>query len=181
MGRQAAVLLALTDEASPRLLMIRRSLHLSSHPGEIAFPGGKRDADDADDFATALREAREEVALLSEYVSYAGVLIPQLSLTDLFVTPIVGVIPPDLPLRAHPGEVTEILYVPLVFFADARNLRADRVRWNGEERVSARFQFERYTIWGLSGRFIVQLVNCLYDAGLDIEARAQRALRGNAT
>lgn len=67
--RQAAVLLALTDEESPRLLMIRRALNLPTHPGEIAFPGGKRDEEDVDSYATALREAWEEVALPSESVS----------------------------------------------------------------------------------------------------------------
>ena len=179
--RQAAVLLALTDEESPRLLMIRRGLNLPTHPGEIAFPGGKRDEEDADIFATALREAWEEVALPSESVSFAGMLMPQVSITNLFVAPIVGVIPPGLPLRAHPGEVSEILYAPLAFFADPKNLRADRILKEGDERISARFQFQHYTIWGLSGRFIVQLVNCLYNAGLDIELRAQQALKGIRT
>ena len=174
--RQAAVLLALTDEESPRLLMIRRALNLPTHPGEIAFPGGKRDEEDSDVFATALREAWEEVALPSESVSYVGMLEPRVSLTDLHVTAIVGVIPPNLPLRAHAGEVAEILFVPLSFFADPKNLRADRILWNGEERITARFQFEHYTIWGLSGRFIVDLTNRLYNAGLDVELRAQQAL-----
>jgi len=177
--RQAAVLLALTDEPMPHLLMIRRGLNLPTHPGEIAFPGGKRDPDDVDIFATALREAWEEVALPSECVRYAGALNSQVSITNLFVTPIVGVIDRDVPLRAHPGEVSEIIYVPLAFFADPANLRADRIRYAGAERISARFHFEQYTIWGLSGRFIVQLVNCLYNAGLDIELRAQRALSGS--
>lgn len=176
--RQAAVLLALTDEERPRLLMIRRALNLPTHPGEIAFPGGKRDAEDVDIFATALREAWEEVALPSESVSYAGMLMSQVSLTNLFVTPIVGVISPDVALRAHPGEVTEILYVPLSFFTDSKNLRADRILREGDERISARFQYEHYTIWGLSARFIVQLANCLYHANLDIELRAQYALSG---
>lgn len=179
--RQAAVLLALTDEDSPRLLMIRRSLHLPTHPGEIAFPGGKRDPEDVDIYATALREAWEEVALPSESVSFAGALPSQVSISNLFVTPFVAVIPPDVTLRAHAGEVSEILYVPLAFFADSKNLRADRVRGDAGERISARFQYQHYTIWGLSGRFIVQLVNGLYDAGLDIELRAQHALMGIRT
>lgn len=174
--RQAAVLLALTDEDEPRLLMIRRALNLPTHPGEIAFPGGKRDPEDTDIYATALREAWEEVALPSGSVSFAGMLVSQLSITNLFVTPIVAVIPPDLLLRADPGEVTEILYVPLRFFAESKNLRADRIMRDGDERISARFQYEQYTIWGLSGRFIVQLVNCLYHANLDIESRADLAL-----
>lgn len=177
--RQAAILLALTDEEDPRLLMIRRGLNLSTHPGEIAFPGGKRDAEDADIFATALREAWEEVALPSESVRYAGMLMSQISLANLFVTPIVGVIPSDVSLRADPGEVSEILYVPLSFFTEPKHLRADRVMRDGDERISARFQYEHYTIWGLSGRFIVQLVNCLYNVNLDIESRAQYALNGS--
>lgn len=174
--RQAAVLLALTDEVSPHLLMIRRALNLPTHPGEIAFPGGKCDEGDSDLYATALREAWEEVALPSESVRYAGALEPRLSQTDLLVTPLVGVIPPNLPLRAHAGEVAEILYVPMAFFADPKNLRADRILWNGGARTTARFQFEHYTIWGLTGSFIVELTNRLYGSGLDIESRAQHAL-----
>ena len=178
--RRAAVLLALTDEESPRLLMIRRSLHLPTHPGEIAFPGGKHDEGDSDALATALREAWEEVALPPACVGYAGVLEEGISQTDLLVTPVVGVIPPQLTLRAHAGEVAEILYVPLAFFADPKNLRVDRIRWNGEERLTARFQYRHYTIWGLTGRFIVQLANRFCAAGLDIDARAQCALTGVA-
>ncbi|MFT3930303.1 MAG: CoA pyrophosphatase [Spongiibacteraceae bacterium] len=177
--RQAAVLLALTDEEQPRLLMIRRALNLPTHPGEIAFPGGKRDPEDVDIYATALREAWEEVALPSESVSFAGMLMSQLSITNLFVTPIVAVIPPDVPLRADPGEVTEILYVPLHFFAEPKHLRTDRIMREGDERISARFQYEHYTIWGLSGRFIVQLMNCVYSTNLDIELRAEQVLNGS--
>lgn len=174
--RQAAVLLALTDEESPRLLLIRRALNLPTHPGEIAFPGGKSDEGDSDVYATALREAWEEVALPSASVSYAGRLTPRVSLADLLVTPIVGVIPPNVPLRAHAGEVAEILYVPMAFFAEPKNLRVDRILWNGAARMTARFQFEHYTIWGLTGRFIVELTNRLYNTGLDIEARAHRSI-----
>ena len=178
-GRQAAVLLALTDEENPRLLLIRRSLQLTLHPGEIALPGGKCDRQDVDLRATALREAWEEVALPSESVRYAGVLAPRVSMSALSVTPIVGVIPPDLELRAHAGEVADILYAPLAYFADRTHLRADRILRNGAARCTARFQFAHYTIWGITASFIVELVNRLYAADLNIELRAQRALLGD--
>lgn len=168
------MLLALTDESQPRLLLIRRSLQLSTHPGEIALPGGKFDAEDVDLCATALREAWEEVALRSEDVSYAGMLAPLVSMADLLVTPIVGVIPAQLSLRAHAGEVAEILYAPLAYFAEPKNLRADRILRNGRSWFTARFQFEHYTIWGITASFIVELVNKFYGTDLNIEVRAQR-------
>lgn len=167
---QAAVALALTDEASPRLLLIRRSLQLALHPGEIAFPGGKLEQGDADLRAAAAREAWEEVALPAAQFDCCGSLKPRISMSGLAVSAFVGVIPAGLPLLAEAGEVEEILYVPLGFFADPANLRVDRVWRRGTLRQTARFQYESYTIWGMTGGFIVELVNRLYGAGLVVEA-----------
>lgn len=170
--------MAITDEIDPKLLLIRRSLHLPTHPGEIALPGGKRDPGDADLCATALREAWEEVTLEPTDFRYAGTLLQRTSMTGLAVAPIIGTIAPGLALHGYAGEVAEILYAPLAFFADPAHLRADRVRRSGVERIAPRYQYRHYTIWGLTAGFIVQVVNLLYGAGLDYEARAQSILRG---
>src|SRR5690554_2112100 len=95
---QAAVLLPIVDRPEPTLLFTRRAAHLSTHGGQVAFPGGKRDKSDADLLATALRESHEEIALPPERVELFGQLSDVISLHGLQVTPYVGRIPPDLPL-----------------------------------------------------------------------------------
>jgi 8-oxo-dGTP pyrophosphatase MutT (NUDIX family) len=175
---QAAVLMAITDEDEPHLILIRRTLHLPTHPGEIALPGGKVDPGDTDLRSTALREAWEEVALPPDVFRYAGHLPPRGSANGLSVMAIVGLVPPRLQLRAHAGEVDEILSVPLSFFADDENLRGDRLINNGDEHVAARFQYEHHTIWGMTAGFIVELVNRFYQIKLRAAARSPRILAG---
>ncbi len=172
----AAVLMALTDESDPHLLLIRRSLHLSAHPGEIALPGGKADADDIDLRDTALREAWEEIGLPRDCFGYGGHLAPRVSMLGLAVTAIAGVVSVDVPLQMQAVEVEEIIHAPLAFFAERKNLRADRVIRNGEVRIAARYQYRHYTIWGITAGFIVDLVNKLYDARLDVDARLRNIL-----
>lgn len=172
----AAVLMALTDESDPHLLLIRRSLHLSAHPGEIALPGGKADADDIDLRDTALREAWEEIRLPRDCFGYGGHLAPRVSMLGLAVTAIAGVVSVDVPLQMQAVEVEEIIHAPLAFFAERKNLRADRVIRNGEVRIAARYQYRHYTIWGITAGFIVDLVNKLYDARLDVDARLRNIL-----
>lgn len=176
--REAAVLMALTDTAEPDLILIRRTLHLPTHPGEIALPGGKAEPDDADLCATALREAWEEIALDPGCFRYAGHLAPRFSVNGLVVTPIVGIVPARLSLRPHPGEVDEVLCVPLAFFADVRNLRGDRLLHNGGEHAVARFQYRHHTVWGMTAGFIVELVNRFYRIELRAAARSPRILAG---
>lgn len=178
MHAPAAVLMALTDEDEPRLLLIRRSLHLSAHPGEIALPGGKAEPGDPDLCATALREAWEEVGLQPGQFQHAGELASRTSMMGLAVTAIVGTIAATPRLTLQADEVAEAFFAPLAFFADARNLRADRFTRGSETRIAARYRYQDYTIWGMTAGFIVDLVNRYYDAGLDVEGRLQSVLTG---
>jgi 8-oxo-dGTP pyrophosphatase MutT (NUDIX family) len=172
---QAAVLMALSDAPEPELILTRRSLQLPTHPGEIALPGGKVEPADADLLATALRESWEEVALPGESFRFCGNLTPRISMTGLSVTAVVGLVADGLLLQADAREVDEIIRVPLAFFAAADNLRTDRVMRQGNYRLAARYQYRHYTIWGITAGFIVELVNRLYAADLDVAARADRA------
>lgn len=182
---QAAVMIALTREPEPQVLLIRRSLNLVLHPGEIAFPGGKAEASDGDMLATACREAWEEIGLPPDFFEFCGSLAPRITLTGLDVVAMVGVVPPGLALRADPGEVDAIIPVPLAHFAQPGQLRVDRVWRQGGSRAIARFHFQRPgramdMVWGMTGSFIVELVNRFYDAGLepDILAPHSGADRG---
>jgi len=171
---QAAVLMALSDTPEPELLLIRRGLQLPTHPGEIALPGGKVEPADSDLLATALRESWEEVALPAAQFRCCGNLTPRTSMTGLAVTAVVGLVPQDVSLRADAREVDELIRVPLAFFADPNNLRTDRVMRNGTYRIAARYQYLNYTIWGITAGFIVELVNRLYGADLDVAERAKQ-------
>lgn len=163
----AAVLLALTDEPDPRLWMIRRSYHLLLHAGQMAFPGGKGEAADADLWGTALREAEEEVAMPVAQVVPCGALTVRRTLTGYNVAPFVGVVPPGLSLAADPGEVSALVSFPLSEFLDARNLSVDRVWRSGASRVLPRYQIGSFMVWGMTASFIVELVNRLHNAGFD--------------
>ncbi len=164
--RGAAVMLALTDEREPQLLMIRRSLALVLNPGEVAFPGGKSEAGDPDLYTTALREAEEEVALPPQRFDFCGSLPPRVTLAGIDVIGIVGVIPPGLPLVPNPGEVSGLIRQPLARFAERRVLRVDQLWSKGEVRQLARYELDDCMVWGMTASLIVELVNRLYDAGL---------------
>jgi 8-oxo-dGTP pyrophosphatase MutT (NUDIX family) len=168
-GRQAGVLVALTDEAQPRVLLGRRALHLPLHPGEVAFPGGKRELGDRGPWDTALREAEEEVNCLPDRVRPLGELAPLLTRSGFTIHPCVAVIPANLPLRADPGEVAELLLLPLQHFTDAsawhvRNM-PDPV--DGRPLRVPHFHLDRDTVWGTTARVLLLLVNLGLQAGLD--------------
>lgn len=176
--REAAVLLALTEEEQPQLLLIRRSLQLALHPGEIAFPGGKREPEDVDLRAAALREAWEEVALPAAAFRYCGSLARRVSMSGLSVAAFVGTIPPTLPLVPDRHEVETLIRVPLLHFAEPARLRVDQVWRDGTQRLAARFQYLDHTVWGMTAGFIVELVNRFYAAGLDVRRHAQSTRGG---
>lgn len=95
--RQAAVLIPVVRRPQPGLLLTQRAIHLRKHAGQVAFPGGAVDSTDASLIAAALREAQEEVAIPPQAVEVIGVLPPVDSVTGFQVTPVVGIIPPNLP------------------------------------------------------------------------------------
>lgn len=168
-GRQAGVLVALTDEAQPRVLLGRRALHLPLHPGEVAFPGGKREPDDRGPWDTALREALEEVNCLPERVRPLGELAQLVTRSGFTIHPCVAVIPADLPLRPDPGEVAELLLLPLEQFTDASGWHVRAMPdpgGSGLMRVP-HFHLHHDTVWGTTARVLLLLVNLGLQAQLD--------------
>src|SRR3546814_21082401 len=104
----AAVLVPVTDRAEPGVILTQRTKTLSRHPGQIAFPGGRVDPGDADVTAAALREAEEEIGLPPARVTVIGAADRYRTITGFEVTPIVGVVPPDLVLTPHEAGVAEV-------------------------------------------------------------------------
>ncbi len=160
-GTAAAVLIAITDRASPGLILTQRSDNLRRHAGQVAFPGGRVDPDDADAVTAALREAEEEVALPPAAVTIVDQLAPYRTVTGFDIVPVIGVIAPDLPLVAHDREVAAVFEVPLDFVLDAANHAERSVDHAGETRRFIEMHWpdgavER-RIWGATAAMLVNL------------------------
>jgi 8-oxo-dGTP pyrophosphatase MutT (NUDIX family) len=119
----ASVLLGLVMREQPTVLFTLRTAHLSTHAGQISFPGGKADATDRDAQATALREAEEELGLAPHAVEVLGLLPPCTTVTAFVVTPVVALISPDLALQPNPQEVAEVFEVPLAYLTNPAHHR----------------------------------------------------------
>ncbi|WP_110686910.1 CoA pyrophosphatase [Salinicola aestuarinus] len=155
---QAAVLLPIVDRPVPTLLFTRRTAHLTQHAGQVAFPGGKREAQDTDLLATALRESREEIALQAASVEVIGRLSDVMSLHGLRVTPFVGIVPPDLPLVAEPGEIAALFEVPLTHFFEDRRTHTDVIPMDDADVYVPSYRVDDHVIWGLSAMMLVELL-----------------------
>ena len=154
---EASVLLALTDELHPRVLLTRRSMQLSSHAGEVSLPGGKRDPADTSNIVVALREAQEETGLDPFAVRLLGELPSQRARSGIWVKPIIGVIPPDCQLVAQPDEIDRIFYVRLSELM-ARPPQAYLIDLHGRRFAVPSFQIDNEVIWGLTGRILVSMI-----------------------
>jgi 8-oxo-dGTP pyrophosphatase MutT (NUDIX family) len=176
-GQEAGVLLALTDTPDPEVIVTLRSSQLSTHSGEMAFPGGKRDPDDSDLLATALREAQEEIALPPDQVEVIGSLGQVVSKHLLQVTPWVGIIPPCLPLQPNPAEIDLIHRVPLSFLLDPSNRRLDQINFAGKLRYVPAWQWQGEVIWGLTAYILTELLNVGFDAGIPMRPRPEHQTR----
>jgi 8-oxo-dGTP pyrophosphatase MutT (NUDIX family) len=155
--RSAAVLIAVTDRAEPGVLLTRRSETLRSHAGQVAFPGGRVDPGDADVIAAALREADEEIGLPPAAVEVVGTVGLFRTVTGFEITPVVGVVPPDLPLLPHDAEVAALFEVPLAHLLDPANHRLSTVEWRGAQRTFYEIPWVGERIWGATAAMIVNL------------------------
>jgi 8-oxo-dGTP pyrophosphatase MutT (NUDIX family) len=167
--REAAVLVALTAQSSPRVILGRRAMHLSLHPGEVAFPGGKRELEDATPWITALREAREEVGLQEGLVHRLGELAPLVTRTGFEVHPCVGKVPGKLEMIVDPGEFDSVFLSPLEVFADRDIFRLEPMSDGKRIRRVPHYQVGSDNIWGVTAAVLAQLANVAYDAGLELQ------------
>jgi 8-oxo-dGTP pyrophosphatase MutT (NUDIX family) len=157
----AAVLIAITDRSEPGVILTLRQAHLRRHAGQIAFPGGRIDPDDADATAAALREAQEEIALSPASVELVGTSDPYRVGTGYAVTPVVGVIPPDLPLVPHEAEVAAVFEVPLAFLLETGNHIRRETEWEGRMRHFHEISWADRRIFGATAGMIVNLARRL--------------------
>jgi 8-oxo-dGTP pyrophosphatase MutT (NUDIX family) len=145
------------------VLLTLRTLHLADHAGQISFPGGRVEPQDADEAATALREASEEVGLAAHRVRIVGRLDTYVTRTGYRIAPVVGLIAPPIELAPDPDEVAEIFEVPLDFLIDPVNRRRDSRQYQGTERFFWAMRWECHYIWGATAGMLVNLAELLGD------------------
>lgn len=153
----AAVLVAVTDRPEPGVILTQRTDTLSRHPGQIAFPGGRIDPGDSGAIDAALREAEEEIALPRDRVIVIGEADRYRTVTGFEVTPVIGIVPPDLILVPSAGEVAQVFEVPLDFVLDAANHVEATVEWQGRNRHYYEINWAGHRIWGATAAMIVNL------------------------
>ncbi|MFG1402598.1 CoA pyrophosphatase [Xanthobacter sediminis] len=160
--RHAAVLVPIIARPEPGVLLTQRSAQLSSHAGQIAFPGGRVDPEDADEKAAALREAREEVGLDSALVRHLGYLDGYLSGTGFWIVPVVGLVDPAYALTLNPAEVDEAFEVPLGFLMTPANHQRQSRTWQGTLRHYYAMPYEGRFIWGATAGMLRNLYERVY-------------------
>ncbi|MEX1033167.1 MAG: CoA pyrophosphatase [Cellvibrionaceae bacterium] len=175
---EAAVLVPVTDHPrEPEIVLTRRADHLSSHSGEVSFPGGKWEAGDPTLVATALRESEEEIGLAPAVVEVINVQPHLYSLWGIKVTPYVGIIPHDVALEPNPDELDSVFRVPVSFLLEDRRTETDVYYNGGREWWAPVYHFDGYKIWGLTARILVEFLNRAWDAGIDRDNEAPEARR----
>lgn len=163
---QASVLVLLTDdETNPEIIFTLRAHHLSSHPGEVAFPGGMWEPSDETLLDTALRESHEEVALSPHSVRILGACRSRSTRAGVKVTPFVGVIAADTQLTANRAELEEIFRVPMAaFYGNTLQIRTDNFVHAGRNyRVPAYF-YQGREIWGFTAALTQEIMAVMTNA-----------------
>ncbi|MBA3834763.1 MAG: CoA pyrophosphatase [Pseudomonadota bacterium] len=152
----AAVLIAITEREEPGVILTVRREHLRTHAGQVAFPGGRIDPGE-DPLSAALREAQEELALDPAAVKIAGALDDYRTITGYVVTPVVGVIAPDLALEPHDEEVADWFEAPLAHLLDTSNRQLHSAVFAGAERRYWQIEWNERRIWGATAAMLVNL------------------------
>ena len=153
----AAVLVAITDRPEPGLILTERAASLRKHAGQIAFPGGRVDDGDADEIAGALREAQEEIGLAPEVVDIIGTSDRYHTFTGFDVIPVLGVIPPDLPLVPQASEVADWFELPLSYALDPSNRFKHSLEFQGLKRHYYEIMWNDRRIWGITAAILANL------------------------
>jgi 8-oxo-dGTP pyrophosphatase MutT (NUDIX family) len=160
--RPAAVLVPVIDRSEPTVLLTQRTPDLTTHAGQISFPGGKIEPDDASPVAAALREAREETGLPPTLIEPIGYLDLYLTFSGFRILPTVARVKPDFTLTLNPDEVAEAFEVPLKFLMTPDNYQRKTRDWKGVQRDYYEIPFENRYIWGITAGILRNVYERIY-------------------
>ncbi|KAL6197229.1 hypothetical protein ACLB2K_032838 [Fragaria x ananassa] len=168
--KRAAVLVCLFqgEEGNLHVILTKRATTLSSHSGEVALSGGKREQGDADDVDTALREAKEEIGLDPSQVSIVTILEPFVNKLGMTVVPVIGLLSNKESFDPAPNaaEVEAIFYAPLEMFLKDESRRAEEREWMGDKYLLQHFYFEdhgkEYDIWAITAGILIKTASLVY-------------------
>lgn len=160
--RPAAVLIPVVDHPEPTVLLTLRASALSTHAGQIAFPGGRIDPTDETPLAAALREADEEIGLDARFVEPLGYLDPYLTGTGFRIIPTVARVRPGFTLELNPDEVDDAFEVPLAFVMGPENHQRHSREWRGMMRSYYAMPFGERYIWGVTAGILRNLYERVY-------------------
>ena len=136
------------------LILTKRSSALKHHPGQIAFPGGKKEKTDVDLIDTALREAHEEIGIPRVYTEVLGTFASHETITGFTVTPVVALVKQEFEFQVDTGEVAEAFRVPLSHVLEASNYVIESRLWRGQRRYYYVVPYGPYYIWGATARIL---------------------------
>ncbi|HEY5346624.1 MAG TPA: CoA pyrophosphatase [Rhizomicrobium sp.] len=152
---EAAVLMPIITRAEPSMLFTRRCAHLSRHAGQVSFPGGRAEPQDASLVETALRETQEEIGLDPSFVTIAGFLERHETGTGYAIQPVVGLVAEGFTLTPDPREVDAIFEVPLAFLLNPANAQEHRGEFEGRLRRYHSFVYGEHRVWGATAAMLM--------------------------
>jgi 8-oxo-dGTP pyrophosphatase MutT (NUDIX family) len=156
--RLAAVLVPLVEHADePTILLTRRADHLEKHSGQVAFPGGKVEDNDATPIAAALRETEEEIGLDPSHIEVAGVLDTYQTGTGFLILPVVGFVKPGFTLTPDKNEVADVFEVPAHIALSSQNWKTDSGDWKGRMWNFYSMYYRGYNIWGATAGMLMHM------------------------
>ena len=164
-GRPAAVLVPFCmDGDDLSVLFIRRSQNLRNHPGQMAFPGGRVDAEDKDLSATAVRETVEEIGVIESEIEVWGTLDPLLTISEFALSPFTGWLSRSNDLKLSEREVSEVVTVPVSRLMDGSCDRDETRMDESGYVIRPTYAYNGRVIWGSTGMIVSQLIDCLRKA-----------------
>ena len=162
--KPAAVLVPVVMHASGlTLLLTQRTERMTSHAGQVAFPGGRIDDGDAGPVDAALREAEEETGLARQFVEPIGFLDTYLTSTSYRVVPVVALVREGFTIVPHAGEVAAVFEVPLAFLMDPAHHERHSREWQGKQRFYYAMPWQDRYIWGATAGMIRNLYHLMYE------------------
>ena len=154
--RDAAVMIAVTDRSEPGVILTHRPHTMRQHPGQVAFPGGKIDPGE-NAVTAALRELDEELGISPVELDIIGTSDRFVTGSGFDITPVLGVVAPDLPITPNPAEVADWFEAPLAFLLDPANHIRKQAEFRGQLRNYTEITWQGNRIWGVTAAIIENL------------------------